>query len=51
MISEPINAFEMAQAQFDTVAEILKIDPGVREVLRWPMREYSFRILSSLSDF
>jgi glutamate dehydrogenase (NAD(P)+) len=50
MISEPINAFEMAQAQFDTVAEILKIDPGVREVLRWPMREYSFRIPIRMDD-
>jgi glutamate dehydrogenase len=50
MISEPINAFEMAQTQFDTVAEILKIDPGVREVLRWPMREYSFRIPIRMDD-
>jgi len=50
MISEPINAFEMAQTQFDTVAEILKIDPGVREVLRWPMKEYSFRIPIRMDD-
>ena len=50
MISEPINAFEMAQTQFDTVAEILQIDPGVREVLRWPMREYSFRIPIRMDD-
>jgi glutamate dehydrogenase len=50
MISEPINAFEMAQTQFDTVAEILKIDPGVREVLRWPMREHSFRIPIRMDD-
>jgi len=50
MISEPINAFEMAQTQFDTVAEILKLDPGVREVLRWPMREYSFRIPIRMDD-
>jgi glutamate dehydrogenase (NAD(P)+) len=50
MISEPINAFEMAQKQFDTVAEILKLDPGVREVLRWPMREYSFRIPIRMDD-
>jgi len=50
MISEPINAFEMAQTQFDTVAEILNLDPGVREVLRWPMREYSFRIPIRMDD-
>jgi glutamate dehydrogenase/leucine dehydrogenase len=41
---EPLNAFEMAQKQFDHVAKLLKLDPIVSEVLRWPMREYSFRI-------
>lgn len=40
----------MAQKQFDGVAEILKLDPGVREVLRWPMREYSFRIPIRMDD-
>jgi len=39
-----INAFKMAQEQFDSVAKQLKLDPGVIGVLRWPMREYSFRI-------
>ena len=39
-----INAFEMAQKQFDGVAKQLRLDPGVAEVLRWPMREFSFRI-------
>ena len=38
------NAFEMAQQQFDHVAEMLKLDPQVREMLRWPMREFHFRI-------
>jgi len=45
-----INAFEMAQKQFDNVAEMLKLDAGVREVLRWPMREYSFRIPIRMDD-
>ncbi|NWG33369.1 MAG: Glu/Leu/Phe/Val dehydrogenase [Chloroflexi bacterium] len=49
-MSEQINAFEMAQKQFDGVAEMLKLDPGVREVLRWPMREYSFRIPIRMDD-
>ncbi|HSO12425.1 MAG TPA: Glu/Leu/Phe/Val dehydrogenase [Anaerolineales bacterium] len=49
-MSEQINYFEMAQKQFDGVAEILKLDPGVREVLRWPMREYSFRIPIRMDD-
>ncbi len=34
----------MAQSQFDHVAEQLQLDPPVREFLRWPMREYHFRI-------
>ncbi|MHB8133965.1 MAG: Glu/Leu/Phe/Val family dehydrogenase [Anaerolineaceae bacterium] len=38
------NAFEMAQAQFDRVADMLQLDSEVREMLRWPLREFSFRI-------
>ncbi|MCD4673774.1 MAG: Glu/Leu/Phe/Val dehydrogenase [Anaerolineaceae bacterium] len=44
------NAFEMAQSQFDHVAEQLKLDPPVREFLRWPMREYHFRIPVRMDD-
>ncbi|MEN6436310.1 MAG: Glu/Leu/Phe/Val dehydrogenase [Anaerolineaceae bacterium] len=44
------NAFEMAQAQFDHVAEMLQLDPQVREMLRWPMREYHFRIPVRMDD-
>ncbi len=43
-MSEKLNAFEMAQKQFDAVAKQLKLDPQVAETLRWPMREFSFRI-------
>jgi glutamate dehydrogenase (NAD(P)+) len=39
-----INAFEMAQGQFDDVAGKLNLDSYVAEVLRWPMREYKFQI-------
>ena len=49
-MSKPINAFEMAQKQFDKVAEMLNLDSGVREALRWPMKEYSFRIPIRLDD-
>jgi len=38
------NAFQMAQRQFDHVADQLNLDQQVREYLRWPMREFSFRI-------
>ena len=43
-MTEQINAFQIAQKQFDNVAEIMNLDPGVREVLRWPAREFTFRI-------
>jgi glutamate dehydrogenase (NAD(P)+) len=38
------NAFEMAQAQFDHVADMLQLDPEVRDIFRWPLRAFSFRI-------
>jgi glutamate dehydrogenase len=49
-MSQSINAFEMAQKQFDAVAKQLELDPGVAEVLRWPMREFSFRIPVRMDD-
>ena len=44
------NAFEMAQRQFDHVAELLKLDPQVKELLRWPLREHHFRIPVRMDD-
>lgn len=44
------NAFEMAQKQFDHVAEMLKLDPQVTEMLRWPLREFHFRIPIRMDD-
>ena len=49
-MAETTNAFEMAQSQFDHVAELLKLDPQVREILRWPLREYHFRIPVRMDD-
>ncbi|MBI1855997.1 MAG: Glu/Leu/Phe/Val dehydrogenase [Chloroflexi bacterium] len=49
-MAEQLNAFDMAQKQFDHVAKLLKLDPGISEVLRWPMREYSFRIPVRMDD-
>jgi glutamate dehydrogenase (NAD(P)+) len=43
-MSEQINAFQIAQTQFDSVAEKMNLDSGVRDVLRWPAREFTFRI-------
>jgi glutamate dehydrogenase len=44
------NPFEMAQQQFDHVAEMLNLDPQVREILRWPMKELHIRIPVRMDD-
>jgi glutamate dehydrogenase (NAD(P)+) len=43
-MTELINAFQMAQRQFDHVASQLNMDPQVAEILRWPSREFRFQI-------
>jgi glutamate dehydrogenase len=49
-MSETINAFQMAQRQFDDVARLLNLDPQVAEMLRWPSREFKFMIPVRLDD-
>ena len=49
-MSGQINEFQMAQQQFDEVAKLLNLDPQIAEVLRWPMREFSFRIPVRMDD-
>jgi hypothetical protein len=49
-MSGQINAFEMAQEQFDGVAKQLNLDPQISEMLRWPMREFTFRIPVRMDD-
>ncbi len=49
-MTEQLNAFAMAQKQFDHVAKLLKLDTAVSEVLRWPMREFSFRLPVRMDD-
>jgi glutamate dehydrogenase len=44
------NSFEIAQAQFDKVAEYLGLDPAVRDLLRYPLREYHFAIPVRMDD-
>jgi glutamate dehydrogenase (NAD(P)+) len=50
IVSKPFNPFEMAQAQFDKVADILDLDQGTRELLRWPLREFQFAIPVRMDD-
>lgn len=38
------NPFHIAQRQFDEAAEMLGLEPAMRELLRWPRREYKFTI-------
>jgi glutamate dehydrogenase (NAD(P)+) len=40
----------MAQQQFDDVADQLKLEPGIREMLRWPKREFKFQIPVRMDD-
>ncbi|MFW5714114.1 MAG: Glu/Leu/Phe/Val family dehydrogenase [Brevefilum sp.] len=49
-MAETTNAFAMAQQQFDHVADLLGLEHGVREILRWPMREYHLRIPIRMDD-
>ncbi len=44
------NAFEMAQQQFDHVSDLLGLDNEVREMLRWPLREFHLRIPVRMDD-
>jgi glutamate dehydrogenase len=50
MTEELINAFTMAQSQFDNVARQLDLDPQVAEMLRWPSREFKFQIPVRMDD-
>ncbi len=44
MATETLNPFEISQRQFDEAAEILDLEPGIRAMLREPMRELHFSI-------
>lgn len=45
-----MNAFKMAQAQFDEVAQKINLDQGIKEMLRWPVREFRFQIPVRMDD-
>jgi glutamate dehydrogenase (NAD(P)+) len=48
--TKAFNSFEIAQAQFDKVAEYLGLDPATRDLLRYPLREYHFAIPVRMDD-
>jgi glutamate dehydrogenase len=50
MSDKSFSAFQMAQTQFDQVAEKLNLDGATKELLRNPMREYHFNIPIRMDD-
>ena len=50
MNQKSFNLFEMAQSQFDRVADILDLDAAARELLRNPLREYHVSIPVRMDD-
>ncbi|RMH71276.1 MAG: Glu/Leu/Phe/Val dehydrogenase [Gemmatimonadetes bacterium] len=50
MSTSSFNPFEMAQKQFDQVADILDLDAATRALLRYPLREYHFSIPVRMDD-
>ena len=43
-MAKQLNSFEIVQAQIDTCAKILKLDPQITAFLKNPMRELHFSI-------
>ncbi|MGD8376401.1 MAG: Glu/Leu/Phe/Val dehydrogenase [Acidobacteriota bacterium] len=50
MTKRPYSSFETAQRQFDSAAAILGLDASTIELLRTPMREFSFLIPVRMDD-
>jgi glutamate dehydrogenase (NAD(P)+) len=47
---EELNSFRIAQIQFDMAAEFLKLDPGLRQILRTPKRVMEVSIPTRLDN-
>ena len=50
MATKGFNPFEMAQKQFDSVADLLELDQPTRDLLRQPLREYHLSIPVRMDD-
>lgn len=50
MKSKAFNPFEMAQRQFDKVADSLDLDQASKDLLRFPMREFHFSTPVRMDD-
>jgi glutamate dehydrogenase (NAD(P)+) len=47
---EELNPFDIAQQQLDEAAKVLKLDPGMHELLRWPIRELTVTLPVKMDD-
>ena len=45
-----LNPFKIAQAQLDEAAKIMKLEPAVHELLRWPLREFHVTLAVKMDD-
>ena len=50
LTQEVLNPFEIAQAQFDTAADHLKLDQGLRDILKQPKRQLIVSIPVRMDD-
>ncbi len=49
-LEKQLNPFEIAQRQLDEAAAVLKLDPAVHELLRWPLRELHVTLPVKMDD-
>lgn len=49
-MTQEMNPFKLAQAQFDQVADQMGLSEAVRSMLRWPLREYRFQLPVRMDD-
>lgn len=49
-MTENLNPFAIAQAQLDSAAEVLQLDPDMHAFLREPLREFHFSIPVRMDD-
>jgi glutamate dehydrogenase (NAD(P)+) len=49
-VAAPINPWQVAQRQFDLAADMLNLDPGLRQVLREPRRELTVHFPVKMDD-
>jgi glutamate dehydrogenase/leucine dehydrogenase len=48
--SKAFNSLQIAQAQFDKVADYLGLDAATKDLLRYPLREFQFAIPVRMDD-